>query len=141
MNHPLHPALVHFPIAAWSLATLGDWAGVLVSLPWLQQTTAVLLAAGLALGLLAATAGFWELLKLPAGHPAERTAYLHMSLALGSWCLYAGSLFLRIDHRQLVAPSSTALWLSGLGLLALLATGGLGGHLVYHHGVGVRRDL
>ncbi|WP_343251093.1 DUF2231 domain-containing protein, partial [Pseudoxanthomonas sp. KAs_5_3] len=24
MRHPLHPALVHFPIACWSLATAGD---------------------------------------------------------------------------------------------------------------------
>ena len=27
MKHPLHPALVHFPIACWSLATLADIAG------------------------------------------------------------------------------------------------------------------
>jgi uncharacterized membrane protein len=98
---------------------------------------AVLLAIGCVLGLLAAAAGFAELLKLPEGHPAERTANMHMLFALTSWCVYAGSLFLRIDQQHLIAPNMWALLLSGLGLLVLLATGWLGGQLVYRHGVGV----
>ena len=28
MSHPLHPALVHFPIACWSLATVTDLASL-----------------------------------------------------------------------------------------------------------------
>jgi uncharacterized membrane protein len=51
--------------------------------------------------------------------------------------LYAGSLFLRIEHQQFIAPDVLALLLSGAGLLVLLATGWLGGQLVYRHGVGV----
>ena len=137
MKHPVHPALVHFPIACWSLASGADGVALLVWPAQLQLLAAVLIAMGCVLGLLAAAAGFVELLKLPEGHPAERTASIHMGFALTSWCLYAGSLFLRIEHQHFIAPNAWALLLSGLGLLVLLATGWLGGQLVYHHGVGV----
>ena len=33
MRHPLHPALVHFPIACWSLATAADLAGLAFAEP------------------------------------------------------------------------------------------------------------
>lgn len=137
MKHPVHPALVHFPIACWSLASVADGVALVWQPASLHLLSAMLLAVGCALGTLAAAAGFVELLKVPEGHPAERTLYAHMSLALGSWCLYAGSLFLRIADRQLIAPDAWALLLSGAGLLVLLATGWLGGQLVYGHGVGV----
>lgn len=137
MKHPVHPALVHFPIACWSLVSVMDGIALVWQPESLQLLSAMLLATGCASGLVAAAAGLIDLLKLPDGHPAERTLYLHMSLALGSWCLYAGSLFLRIEHRQLMAPGLWALLLSGAGLLVLLATGWLGGRLVYGHGVGV----
>lgn len=137
MNHPLHPALVHFPLACWSLATLMDLAYLLWPQVWLWQLAFVLLMLGCGFGLLAALAGFLELLKLPAEHPAAGTAQAHMGLAMVTFCLYAGSLFLRIHEQQPVAPAVPALVLSGLGLLALLITGWLGGQLVYRHGVGV----
>ena len=96
MKHPLHPMLVHFPIAAWLMATVLDGAA-LVWQPWLLQTFAVLLMlVGCATGLIAAAAGFVDLLKLPDGHPALRIVNRHMGMALASWCLYAGSLLLRV---------------------------------------------
>lgn len=143
MKHPLHPALVHFPMASWCLATALDGVALAWPQALLAQVTAGLLAFGCVAGLAAAAAGFLELLKLPDGDPAEKLAYRHMGLALTSWCLYAGSLLLRVRgtqlaQMQLVAPGVVALVLSGLGLLVLLATGWLGGSLVYGHGVGVR---
>ena len=141
MKHPLHPMLVHFPIAAWLLATVLDGVA-LVWQPWLLQTfAALLMLVGCATGLIAAAAGFVDLLKLPDGHPALRIVNRHMGMALASWCLYAGSLLLRVQGIQqhqfsLVAPGTVALALSGAGLLAVLATGFLGGTLVYGHGVG-----
>lgn len=141
MKHPLHPMLVHFPIAAWLMATVLDGAALVWPPSLLQTFAALLMLVGCATGLIAAAAGFVELLKLPDGHPALRVANLHMGLALVSWCLYAGSLLLRVQGIQqhqfsLVAPGAAALALSGAGLLAVLATGFLGGTLVYGHGVG-----
>jgi uncharacterized membrane protein len=33
MRHPLHPAIVHFPVACWSLTVITDFAGL-----WLGET-------------------------------------------------------------------------------------------------------
>jgi uncharacterized membrane protein len=139
MKHPLHPALVHFPVACWSLGTLADATSVLHPDASLAQYAAVLLGIGCAAGLLAAVAGLVELLGLPAAHPAGRDASWHMALALTAWCLYAGSLGLRIDFdaRLLLPPGAAALAASGLGFAVLLAAGWMGGKLVYGHGVGV----
>ena len=139
MSHPLHPALVHFPIAAWTLATLLDAVGWAWPAPWLQSAAALLLAAGCGFGVLAAAVGWWELFKLPAEHPGNRVAVIHMSLALASLGLYAGSLYLRLDlpQQRLLPTAAWALALSAAGWLLLLATGWMGGQLVYRHGVGV----
>jgi len=137
MSHPVHPAVVHFPVACWSLATVADVVGLLWAPPWLWPLAFVLTVLGCVSGLLAALAGFLELLKLPAEHPAGSTANAHMGLALTTWCLYAGSAFLRLHDQQPVPPGTWALALGGAGLLSLLATGWLGGKLVYGYGVGV----
>lgn len=136
MKHPLHPVLVHFPIACWSLATLVDIAGLWTTRWPLWQWSAGMLAIGCASGLAAAGAGLMALLKLSPEHPATVVANRHMVAALTAWSLYAGSLFLRIKGMQPAPADSMALALSGLGFLALVATGWLGGQLVYVHGVG-----
>ncbi len=136
MKHPLHPALVHFPIACWSLATLADIAG-LWSTRWpFWQWSLGLLIVACAMGLVAAVAGFLDLLNLSPEHPANKDANRHMVMALTTWGLYAFSLVARMEGMQPVPPNVIALVLSGLGLLALCATGWLGGKLVYVHGVG-----
>lgn len=137
MRHPLHPALVHFPVACWTLASLADAAALVWEPGWLWQLAFALAALGCAFGLLAAAAGLYELLRMPPDHPAIATATVHMTLALASWCLYAASLLLRVRDGQPAAPGTWALVLSGVGLVALLATGWLGGKLVYGYGVGI----
>lgn len=136
MKHPLHPALVHFPVACWSLATLADIAGHWWTRWPLWQFSLALLAIGCSAGLAAAGAGVIELLKLPPGHPATGDANRHMLLALGAWSLYAASLFLRLGTPPASAPGAIALATSIAGFIALAAAGWLGGKLVYAHGVG-----
>lgn len=135
-NHPLHPALVHFPVACWSLATLADIAGLWWTRWPLWQLAAAMLVVGCAMGLLAAAAGLLELLKLPPEHPAAADANRHMLAALGAWSLYALSLFLRLQGFMPMPPDAPALACSVAGFLALAAAGWLGGRLVYAHGVG-----
>ena len=136
MKHPLHPAIVHFPIACWSLATFADIAGIWVTRWPLWQWSLGLLVVGCAMGLVAAGAGLQDLLKLSPEHPAIADANRHMLFALTAWGLYAFSLLLRMDGMQPVSPNGIALALSCLGFLALCATGWLGGKLVYVHGAG-----
>lgn len=136
-GHPIHPAVVHFPVACWTLATIGD-----VSSIWLGErawwVSGLLLAVGTVSAVAAMIAGVIELNKIDEQSQAAGVADTHMHLAFVTWTLYAISLFLRLDKFNLAAPGFIEISLSGLGLIALFVTGWLGGKLVYEHGVGVR---
>lgn len=138
MKHPLHPALVHFPIACWSLATLAD----LASLYWGEPAwrfAGIAMGIGTVAGLATMAAGLLDFSKIDDANPALRDANWHMRLAMGAWTCYAASLFLRVDGRVLIQPNALALGLGVAGFIVLLATGWFGGKLVYTHGVGMRR--
>ena len=138
MSHPLHPALVHFPIACWSLATAADVASLWWGKPaWMLA--GVLLALGTLIALAAMATGFIELMKIGAEHPATRDLNRHMLLMLSAWCLYATSLFLRLQGTTLTQPDTVDLGLSVVGFVVLGVGGWFGGKLVYGHGVGVEK--
>jgi uncharacterized membrane protein len=134
-RHPLHPALVHFPVACWSLATIADLAS-----PWLGQPAwwlaGVLLAIGTVSALAAMAAGLYEFARIAEGNPGLADARRHMLLAMAAWALYAASLLLRLQGTTLVAPAWPALATSVAGFLCLGAAGWLGGKLVYRHRIG-----
>ena len=134
MRHPLHPAIVHFPVACWSLAVAADAAG-----PWFGETvwrwSAGLLGVGCAMALPAMLAGLMELRRVPEG-VAMRDAYAHMSAMLLAFVLFAARLLLRLEHGRPLPPDALALLLDAAGAVALLVGGWLGGRLVYGHGGG-----
>lgn len=133
-RHPLHPALVHFPIACWSLAVLSDFAGM-----WWGDAawrwSGGLLAVGCLCALAAMTAGLLEMARIQEGD-ALRDATWHMALMLVAFTLFALRLMLRLDHMKPLPPNHMSLLLDTAGFLALALGGWLGGKLVYHHGVG-----
>ena len=136
MSHPLHPALVHFPIACWSLATAADMASLWFGEPaW--RLAGVLLVLGTLIALAAMATGFIELMKVGAEHPASRDLNRHVLLMLTAGCLYATSLVLRLQGTALTQPDTVDLGLSVAGFLVLGVGGWFGGKLVYGHGVGV----
>ena len=136
-GHPLHPALVHFPVACWTAAPALDAFYLVWRNPacWLAAFWCI--AVGVGMGLLAMTAGFMDLMALPADHPAQDTAQRHMLLVSSAWCVFAVSLLFQPLH---AAPSEGQIWLA-LGLSAggwlLLGLGAYAGaRLVYDFGVG-----
>ena len=134
MRHPLHPALVHFPVACWSLAVAADFASLhFGAAAW--SWSGGLLAVGCAMAVVAMLAGLLELARVPEG-VAMRDAYLHMSAMLVALLLFATRLLLRLDHLKPLAPNIASLLLDTGGFLALAVGGWLGGKLVYGHGVG-----
>jgi uncharacterized membrane protein len=138
MKHPLHPALVHFPIACWSLAFAGDVA----SLAWGEpawRLAGVALALGTALALPAMASGLLDFLRLPAAHPGAADVERHMYLVLGAFSCFATSLALRMQGITLVRPGAAALALGATGFVVLCVAGWFGGKLVYAHGIGQAR--
>lgn len=140
MAHPLHPALVHFPVACWSLATFGDIASLALEDSRIWFASGILLVIGLVAALGAMSAGLFELKKISEDSPAMRIANWHMSLVLIAWALYALSLFLRVNGYAFIRPDGAAIALSVCGFLVLSAAGWLGGTLVYGYGIGVEAN-
>lgn len=138
MSHPVHPALVHFPVACWSLATAAD----LASLLWGESAwrfAGALMAIGTLTALAAMAAGFFELRKIDDDSPALRDAHRHMLLAMTAWSCYAASLLLRLEGTAVTQPGALELGLSVAGFIVLGVAGWFGGKLVYQHGIGMRK--
>jgi uncharacterized membrane protein len=137
MSHPVHSAIVHFPIACWSLATFGD----LASIHFEEQAwwiSGLLHVIGVSTAIIAMVTGLIELVKIDTENKAANLAHLHMTLAISSWSVYATTLFLRLDGTSLTAPDPFEISLSILGFLLLCGTGWLGGKMVYEHAIGVK---
>ncbi|MGH8540414.1 MAG: DUF2231 domain-containing protein [Stenotrophobium sp.] len=134
MRHPLHPALVHFPVACWSLAVLADFASLhFGEAAW--SWSGGLLAIGCVMAVVAMLAGMVELVRVPEG-AALRDAWWHMGLMLAALTLFAARLLLRLDHLKPLAPDAVSLLFDAGGFLTLAAGGWFGGRLVYGHGIG-----
>lgn len=136
-GHPLHPALVHFPVAGWTLAPVFGGIHVATHDPVWWEYAWWSMAGGVIVALPAMLAGFMDLMAIPAGHPAQMTAQRHMLLMSSAWCVFVTALVLLPLH---AAPAVSSDWSSlGLPLLGfvLVAAGGnAGARLVYDFGIG-----
>ena len=136
MKHPLHPALVHFPIATWTLATCADVAGL-----WSGEAAwryaAPLHVVGSLTALAAVAAGLIDFMRLPTDSPAAKYVTRHVALVACAWLAYAASLVLRYHEHRLQDPTMAAIAASVVGFLLLGAAGWQGGQLVYRHGANV----
>ena len=136
-GHPLHPAIVHFPIALLLSATVADLA-------WLAGVShdahfgTVLMAAGLVMGLAAMGAGLVDFAKLDDAVVPH--ALRHIGAVGTAWLGYAIALYLRRDSLFGAADLSAAtLGVSAVSALLLSVGGWLGGRLVYSFGAGVSK--
>jgi uncharacterized membrane protein len=136
-GHPLHPIFVTVPIGAWVASLVFDIASHLVDDPdFLAKGSLWLIGLGVAGALAAAATGFLDLLGVPPGTRAFRTALIHLSLNLAVTAAYATAFGWRLgDTAGAVAAGPIAL--SAVSLAALAASGFLGGELAYRYGVRV----
>ena len=136
MSHPLHPAVVHFPIATWSLGTIADIAGL-----WFGDAAwryaGPLHVIGTLTAFVAMAAGLVDFVRVPAGSAASKYITRHVLLVFLAFSAYAASLAMRFQESALHAPSAFAIVASIVGFVLLAAAGWQGGQLVYRHGVNV----
>jgi nitrite reductase/ring-hydroxylating ferredoxin subunit/uncharacterized membrane protein len=140
LRHPLHPALVHFPIGFFLLSLLLD----LASYFWntvndLPRTSFYSMGIGLAFGILAAITGLVDRSDIRLDHPARRTANIHMTLNLTAIGLFGINLALRAGQPDADVTPLASLLLSLAGVGIILVSGYLGGTMVYDDGIGVGR--
>jgi uncharacterized membrane protein len=135
-GHPIHPMLVPFPIACFTLALVTDIIYWRTSHLMWAEFSAWLLLAGIVFGAIAALFGAIDLFsnrEIRALRPAWPHAIgnvIVMILALVNNFVHAG------DGWTSVVPWGLTLSVATVALM--LVTGWLGGSLVFGHGVGVR---
>lgn len=137
-GHPLHPAIVHFPLALLLSATVADvaWLGGLTAD---THIGAVMMTGGLIMALVAMAAGMIDLVKLDQAILPH--AFRHVTAVGLAWLGYAVALYFRKDSLFGNAPLGAATIAVSVGSGLVLALGGwLGGRLVYTFGAGVSKD-
>ena len=135
LRTPLHPAIVHFPLALLVLAVAGDGIAFVGGIQSLATTARWALSAAAVGAALAVLAGLHDMHRATMSEEAHHRVHRHMYVGL----TLAGVIVGLTAWRWLAGVS--ALYLSAavvsLGLAAL--QGWLGGELVFRDGVGVAR--
>jgi uncharacterized membrane protein len=135
-GHPLHPILVTVPIGAWVASLVFDVASHLVSQgASLAVGARWLIAIGVLGAAAAAAVGFLDLLAIPTGTLAFRTALVHMSLNLAVTALYLVNFLIRRSGQSSVPVGLIVT--SAVSLAILSVAGYLGGKLAFRYGVRV----
>jgi uncharacterized membrane protein len=138
----IHPILIHFPIAF----LLG--AVILSAYAWyrsrleLEKVATGLFIAGIATGLLAGAAGLLAFFTVPDAHTelAHRLMYWHLGIILGSLLLFIVVAWVRWRSWDAL-PGVGTQRLMWLATALLLVGAAIGGHIVYHGGTGIEKDL
>ncbi|MEQ1625774.1 MAG: DUF2231 domain-containing protein [Nitrospira sp.] len=139
MDFPLHPILVHFPIALLFVSVFFDLLGTSLSRESFREGALWLLGLGLTGGIAAAIAGRMAEDAAEKAGIAEALIETHETWAHITLVIMAVLLLSRLLLRNRFSTRTFAAYLAvaTVGLLTLIATGHTGGDLVYKHGAGV----
>lgn len=136
-THPIHPPLVHFPIALLGTSLLFDVVGLVREDPVWWAIAFWNIALGLAVAVVTASTGLFDSLKVPEQSPASPVVIRHLSAMAGALTLYGAALAVRAGPAAPQGWQVTATLTLELAGLVLLVLGGFwGGELVYRHGIG-----
>lgn len=140
-EHPIHPSVVHFPIALLFTAIFFEILGFLSRRAEYRQFGFWLLALGMVSGVVAAGFGWWgEDLVKAAGVPGdaiERHEFFGVATLIAFGLLLVFRRWAR--DRWSVRDKAIYLAMAVAGLLLLATTGYFGGDLVYRYGAGVQK--
>ena len=141
LGHPLHPLLVHVPMALWPAALLFDLlsrAGFGGNA--MVRTSFFAIAFGLAVALLAVPTGIVDWSGIKREKPAWKIGLWHMLLNAVVLVLFAINFTLRLgNYREAALVPVAPLVLSIAGTLVLVVSAYLGGRMVYAYGINVAR--
>lgn len=133
-GHPIHPMLIHFPVA-FLLGLVGaDLAYLYTDDPFWIRVGLWLAGLGSLGGWLAAFAGLIDLVFVPRIR-SLLIAWIHALLAIMTLALASFNWLLRYSSESGFDP--WGLHISLLTAVLITLTSLLGGQMVYHHAVGV----
>jgi uncharacterized membrane protein len=134
-GRPVHPALVHFPIALYPASLLFDGISYLVDdgNPFVKGAF-TLLTVALVISVAAVVTGFADFLRIPAGGSAWKLAVTHMTMQLVAAGLFLANVILRARDLDVTTSPIGPVILSAVGVVVMATGAVLGGDLVYRHG-------
>jgi uncharacterized membrane protein len=140
-GHPIHPVLVHFPVAFWTVAAAAYVAGA----AGMGEAAAAIAkfsnGSGLIMAIFAMAAGLLELRAIDSRSDAMRVATWHMMVMATAWVCFLLALVLPISAGAAMDQSTAQLvgvLSAATGFLLMSVGGWLGGRLVYEFGIGVK---
>lgn len=139
-GHPLHPAIVHFPIACWILAALADAAWLVNADPFFARAALWLQGAGLVAAGAAVIAGMMDLNGLKARPKASGAATMHVALVVSAASAAGASFLGRMKAPLADGAFSWPLGASFAAAALVIAGAYFGAELVYKHGFGRRES-
>jgi uncharacterized membrane protein len=136
---PIHPAIVHFPIALIIVAFFADLIARITGRQSFRNFGFWSLLVALGTGVLTLIAGYADMVRLPLNAAGEDFVRLHMisGLTLAALLIVLTIWRWRIWKAQLPAVSRAFLGTGCLLLLLTLFQGWYGGEMVYSQGLGV----
>jgi uncharacterized membrane protein len=138
-GHPIHPMLVHFPVAFWTVAAVAYVASAADVVESADVIAKFANGAGLTMAMLAMFAGLFELRSIDSRSEAMRVATWHMMTMATVWVCFLVALMLSIStglNRSTAQLATVACAVVGVLLMGVGAW--LGGRLVYDFGVAVK---
>lgn len=133
-EHPIHPLIVHFPIALLTLGTLLLWLS-LWKKEWLDKAAILMLSIGWISGIAACVTGDGGE-KFDMSHFAATRPMIHQheNMAMYSMILFAIVIVINVISRFVSIPYIRVIEIiaSIAGLVFIVLTGHYGGQIVYH---------
>lgn len=141
LGHPLHPAVVHVPLALWIVAAVCDvliYRDIAVSV--LTRLSLYCVAGGLLGALVAVPTGIAEWVPIKKEKPAWKLALYHMLLNVAAVALFVVNFVWRLRELEVGDGISKAVLVTSVvGAVVLVASGYIGSLMAYDHGVSVAR--
>jgi uncharacterized membrane protein len=134
-GHPIHQALIVFPLGVLATAVIFDVVHLITGNARWAEISFWMICAGVIAGLVAAPFGFIDWLGIPSGTRAKRVGLLHGVGNVVVVLLFTASWFMR--QQDPATPAMLAMVLSFAGGGLAMITGWLGGELVNRLGIGV----
>jgi uncharacterized membrane protein len=141
-GHPVHPILVHFPVAFWTVAALAHVAAAAGLGSGAIEIAKLANVAGLVMALPAMAAGFLELRTIDERGQAMNVATWHMMIMAAAWFCFLVALLLSTSSQTIIDRGTAQIVTAasaGLGFVLMSVGGWLGGRLVYEFGIGARK--
>jgi uncharacterized membrane protein len=137
-GHPIHPMLIAFPIASFSLVLVCDIVYGITRRDFWAEASRWLLLAGLITGAAAAIFGLIDFLSMKRVRQLS-IAWIHAGGNALAMVLGLINLLIRSDSPQDEVPTLGLVLSAVIGII-LVVTGWLGGEMSYRHRIGVNSE-